>query len=709
MVRLLSLSFALLCTLATLVHGKPPVYGFGPAAGQTSTSATLVSEVRAIAPGQPFAVALELRHPGGWHSYYRNSGGLEKPPVIDWSLPTGFTAGPIQWPVPEVKDGVFGKSFVYSGSPAFLIEITPPANLRTGESVTLAAKVAWQICEQTCKVEAAEFALTLPVATTAEPDPARAELFARARAAQPKPSRAFAFAAEPSAGHLRLKLTPAAGTTPALDQAGLDFIPDEPFARPLSEEGTLVKEGDSWVLSLKRAEKDALDHAIPQGDTLSGILIAKTALDPVTGATALVVPSTPIDSPAARSAPAAMAAPKFAVLLASMAFGGLILNLMPCVFPVIGLKILGFVQQAGEDRKKIALHGLTFTLGVLLSFWALSGTLFALRAAALTGGGSPEAIGWGYQLQHPTVVLALMLLMFVLALNLFGVFEIGAAATSVGGALQAKHGLAGTLFSGMLATIVATPCSAPFLGVALGTAIGLPGPQFFLAFTAMGVGLSLPYLVLSAFPKLIAFLPRPGAWMESFKQAMAFLLFATTGYLLWVYTGQIGLEAMLGPVFGLSLIGLAGWIYGRWCLPHRSRRARISATLLALAAAAAGIFLSLPPKPSTLVWEPWSEQRVESLLEEGKPVFVDFTAQWCATCQVNKKRAYTPEVVALMRKRGIVTLRADKTKPDPAIDEKLRQLNRTAIPVNVFYQPGKEPVITPELLDADYLLGLFKE
>jgi thiol:disulfide interchange protein DsbD len=708
MVRLLSLSFALLCTLATLVHGKPPVYGLGPAAGQTSTSATLVSEVRAIAPGRPFAVALELRHPGGWHSYYRNSGGLEKPPAIDWSLPAGFTAGPIQWPVPDVKDGVFGKSFVYPGSPVFLIEITPPANLRTGKSVTLAAKVAWQICEQTCKDEAAEFALTLPVATTAEPDPARAELFARARAAQPKPSRAFAFAAEPTASHLRLKLTPAAGTAPALDQAGLDFIPDEPFARPLSEEGTLSKEGDSWVLTLKRAEKDALDHAIPQGDSLSGILIAKTALDPVTGATALVVPSTPIDSPAARSAPAAMAAPKFAVLLASMALGGLILNLMPCVFPVIGLKILGFVQQAGEDRKKIALHGLTFTLGVLLSFWALSGTLFALRAAALAGGGSPEAIGWGYQLQHPTVVLALMLLMFVLALNLFGVFEIGAAATSVGGALQAKHGLAGTLFSGMLATIVATPCSAPFLGVALGTAIGLPGPQFFLAFTAMGVGLSLPYLVLSAFPKLIAFLPRPGAWMESFKQAMAFLLFATTGYLLWVYTGQIGLEAMLGPVFGLSLIGLAGWIYGRWCLPHRSRRARISATLLALAAAAAGIFLSLPPKPSTLVWEPWSEQRVESLLGEGKPVFVDFTAQWCATCQVNKKRAYTPEVVALMRKRGIVTLRADKTKPDPAIDEKLRQLNRTAIPVNVFYQPGKEPVITPELLDADYLLGLFK-
>jgi len=687
-------------------------FGFGGSKTAAVSKATLVSEASTLAPGESFTVALKLAHPDGWHSYYQNSGGLEKPPVITWTLPEGFSAGLIQWPVPEVKDGVFGKSFIYSGSPAFLVEITPSANLKPGESVTLEATANWQICDQTCRDESAKFSVTLPVAEKAAADPAQAALFDQARQKLPVSSKALTFRWDALAGTIQLNVSPASATDPN----GLEFIPDQPFAHPLSEGGSFAREGDAWVLTLKQATKDVLDNDIPLGETLSGILVAKSPLDTVSGATAIRMEPTPLRAaisfpPASSTAPAAAPMPmiKFATLLGLIGLGGLVLNLMPCVFPVIGLKILGFVQQAGEDRKKIVAHGLTFTLGVLISFWVLSGILFVARTAALAKGGSAEAIGWGYQLQQPWVVLSLMLLMFALALNLFGVFEIGAAATSIGGSLQAKQGLAGTLFSGMLATVVATPCSAPFLGVALGTAIGLPGPQFFTAFTAMGLGLSLPYLVLSAFPKLIAFLPRPGAWMESFKQAMAFLLFATTGYLLWVYTGQIGLEHMLGPVFGLSLAGLGAWIYGRWSLPHRSKRARVTATLLALVFATSGVIASMPPKPSKLVWETWSSERVESLLKEGKPVFVDFTAQWCATCQVNKKRAYTPEVIALMQKRGIVTLKADKTKPDPAIEQKLRELNRTAIPVNVYYRPGKEPVITPELLSADYLLELFGE
>jgi thiol:disulfide interchange protein DsbD len=390
-----------------------------------------------------------------------------------------------------------------------------------------------------------------------------------------------------------------------------------------------------------------------------------------------------------------------------MLLGGLILNLMPCVFPVIGLKIMGFVQQSGEDSKKIMLHGLMFTLGVLASFWALSGVLFAARAAALAKSGSADSIGWGYQLQNPWVVLGLMLMMFILALNMYGVFEIGASATSVGGKLQSKSGLSGTFFSGVLATLVATPCSAPFLGVAIGTAIGLPAVQFFLAFTAMGLGLSTPYLVLSIFPKLIHLLPRPGAWMESFKQAMAFFLFATAGYLLWVYTGQIGLENMLGPIFGLSAIAIGAWILGRWNLPYREKSVRYLAMGLALVFAIGGFWITKPPEKSKLVWEHWSAERVTELTEAGTPVYVDFTAHWCATCQFNKKRAYTPEVIQLMKDKGIVALKGDKTNPDPAIEEKLRELGRTAIPVNVLYVPGKDPIVTPELLTPDYLKELF--
>ena len=380
-----------------------------------------------------------------------------------------------------------------------------------------------------------------------------------------------------------------------------------------------------------------------------------------------------------------------------MLLGGLILNLMPCVFPVIGLKIMGFVQQAGADRKKIALHGITFALGVLASFGVLSGILFVAREAA--GGG--DQIGWGYQLQNPWVVLSLMLLMFVLALNMFGVFEMGTSATSVGGSLQSKQGLSGSFFSGVLATVVATPCSAPFLGAAIGAAIALPAFQFFAAFGSMAIGLALPYLILSIFPKLIDLLPRPGAWMESFKQAMSFLLFATTGYLLWVYAGIIDFDNMLGPIFGLCATAVAFWIHGRWNLPHLKQGTRLTALVLTLLFAASGFYLAKPPGKAAIEWEHWSQERVESLLAEGKPVYIDFTAKWCATCQFNKKRAYTPEVIALMKKKGVVLLKGDKTKPDPKIEEALRKLRRSAIPVNVLLAPGKEPIILPELLSPD--------
>jgi len=374
---------------------------------------------------------------------------------------------------------------------------------------------------------------------------------------------------------------------------------------------------------------------------------------------------------------------------------------MPCVFPIIGLKIMGFVHQAGGSRRKIALHGLIFTLGVLVSFGVLSGILFAARGAA---SGGADAVGWGYQLQNPWVILALMMLMFVLALNMFGVFEMGLAATSIGGSWQAQHGLAGSFGSGVLATMVATPCSAPFLGAAIGAAIALPTIQFFTAFAAMAVGLALPYLILSICPRLMEFLPRPGAWMVDFKQAMSFLLFGTTGFLLWVYAGQIGLENLLGPLGGLCAIAVAAWIYGRWHLPHHYRRIRLTALVLTWLFAITGLFLAKPPQPSALTWQPWSEQLVATTLQQNTPVYIDFTAQWCATCQFNKRRAYTPEVIALMRRKGVLTLKADKTSANPQIEAALRQLGRTAIPVNCLLAPGKPPVILPELLAPEDLL-----
>jgi len=668
----------------------------------TRSDRTLVSEVSAIAPGEKFTVALKLAHPENWHSYYKNSGGIELSPEITWTLPQGFTAGPIQWPVPEVKDGYFGKSFVYNGSPVFLVDITPPYALKTGDSVTLVAKAAWQICETLCIDEKDSFTLELPVSTASVPSPEQAVLFQEARRKLPVTSLVWTMRAESSGQEIQLHLIPE-DKNASLADLEVEFVPDQAFVKSFADGGKLSQSDDGWVITLQRNTLDFLKNPIPQGTLVSGILSANAALDPGTGANAILIPELPIASPPARSLPLST----FFPVLGAMLLGGLILNLMPCVFPVIGLKIMGFVQQAGSDRKKIIAHGLIFALGVLASFGVLSGILYAAREAAIRAGTGVGNAGWGYQLQNPWVILALMLLMFVLALNMFGLFEIGASATSVGGGLQSKHGIAGSFFSGVLATVVATPCSAPFLGAAIGTAIGLPAVQFFAAFAAMGLGLALPYLVLSMFPALIGYLPRPGAWMESFKQAMSFLLFATAGYLLWVYALQIGLENLLGPLIGLSAIAVAAWIYGRWHLPHRSRHARITAISLALLFAAGGFILAKPPKPSTIVWEPWSQERVDALLDEGIPVYIDFTAAWCVTCQVNKQVAYGPEVVRLIEEKGIVMLKADKTKPNPEIDAKIAEYGRAAIPVNVLLVPGKEPIITPEIITPGYLPELF--
>ena len=670
------LLIALLATSA-LLHAEKP-----------KSVASLIPEITAIAPGVPFTVALRLEHPENWHSYYLNSGGVELPPSITWKLPSGAKAGDIQWPVPEVKEGFNGKSFIYSGSPVFLIEITPPSGLSPGDTFTLGANAKWQICEMSCIDENAQFSLNLPVAEAATTDVESIELFRTARLRSPSPHPA---PDEISAGSTKDAPDAILLQLPAMDAPPTEFIPNEPYLKALSEGGKAEANADGIVLTLQRKKLDMLDEPIPQGNTVSGIVV---------GSSILTVSETVISAQPAEAVPFSKLLP----ILGGMFIGGLILNLMPCVFPVIGLKIMGFVQQAGENRRSIALHGVTFALGVLASFSVLSGFLFAIRAFALKNGSDLK--GWGYQLQEPWVVVVLLLLMFVLGLNMFGLFEIGASATSIGGKLQNKSGHSGSFFSGVLATVVATPCSAPFLGAAIGAAMALPAYQFFPAFGAMALGLAAPYLTLSLFPSLVEKLPRPGAWMESFKQGMSFLLCATAGYLLWVYSGLIGQENLLAPLLGLSLIAAAAWIYGRWNLPHKSGKARATALTLSAAFAVSGAVMALPKKQVNL-WHPWSVEIVEELLSEDTPVYIDFTAQWCLTCQVNKKVAYTDEVIALAREKGIVFLKADKTAANPDIEAKLQELGRSAIPVNVLLIPGEEPIITPEVLTPGYLKELF--
>lgn len=663
--------------------------------GAAKTSASLIAENRSIAPGKPFTVLLELKHPAGWHSYFVNPGNVGEIPQIQWTLPEGFKAGDIQWPLPHLGGMEGFRAYDYEGTVRLPVTITPPANLQADSAVALKASAKWQICSDTgCIPENAELSLKLPVSADAQIDPANAKAFEEARAALPLKTNTWTANVSTEGKTLIIKLKSASGTAEQPQELYLFNID-----RQLNAD---TPQAVTWKDGTAEVRVARADDAKPL-TTFSAIAYASNGWVKDAPQKGLLIENAPIATAADANAPAPAKSGELLGILGGMLLGGLILNLMPCVFPVIGLKILGFVQHAGEDRRKVMLHGVIFSLGVFLSFAVLSGILFAVRAA------THAEVGWGYQLQNPWFVLIMLLLMLFFALNMAGVFEIGTSATSIGGKLSNKHGLAGSFFSGVLATIVATPCSAPFLGPAIGAAISLPAAQFFASFAAMALGLTLPYLVLSSFPKLTDMLPRPGAWMESFKQGMSFLLFGTAGYLLWVYIGQIKLENSLNALLGLAVIAFGTWVYGRWNLPYRSRKARTIGCTVALAAILSGCILVKPPKPSGLEWEHWSQQRVDELLAKGKPVYVDFTASWCLTCQVNKKRAYTPEVIKLMKERGIVTLKADKSSPDPAIDAKIAEFKRTAIPVNVLYVPGKAPIVTPEVLSPSYLKELIEK
>lgn len=666
----------------------------GTREAKAKSTTTFASEVSAIAPGKPFTMALRLGHPEGWHSYYQNSGGIEQSLKIDWVLPEGFSAGPIQWPAPRVETGLLdNKSFYYSGSPTFMVEISPPPSLAKDSVAEIKASATWQICKTgQCLDEAGSFTLSLPVKENAEVDASQTALFEAGRAAAPMKAEGWEFKATNDGTDVRFTVTPAFGCSLPDD---VDFIPAAPFLASVSEGSTVKKEGNGWVFTLKRKTEDVIGSAIPQGKEVAGILIAGSPFEEKSGCHSVLVPATVIE----RAPPKSLSIAAFLPVLGGMLVGGLILNLMPCVFPVLGLKIMGFVQQSGQDRRKVMLHGLAFAVGVLLSFWILSGILFVLRE------NSSSEIGWGYQLQNKWFVYGLVMLLYVFGLSMFGLFEVGTSATGVGGKLQAKEGLAGSFFSGVLATIAATPCSAPILGTAIGTAIALPTTQYFIAFTAMAVGLALPYLLLSLFPKLIDLLPRPGAWMESFKQGMSFLLIGAAGYFFWVYMDHIEPDVLILVIIGMVLIAIAGWIFGRWATPYRNTRTRTIGRFATVTFAALGFYFTTGPYKG-LEWERWSQGKVIDYLEKGTPVYVDFTAKWCATCQVNKKVAYTPEVVALFKERGIVALRADKTRPDPEIDAKVAEFGKAAIPVNVLYVPGKEPIVTPEVLTPGYMKDL---
>jgi len=709
--------------LPALLAAKP-----GPVRNH-AVEAELVARDAAIQPGRSFWVALKMEHDAHWHSYWINP-GTGYATSLAWDLPAGFKAGDIVWSMPHVVKDSSNKvtGLGYEGENLLFVEITPPATLSPGDNVTLRAKAGWLMCKDVCMPGEADLELTLPVtANTPAPDARIAGLFDRYFSNLPARNDAWAVTASRAGKTIALRLARAAGAAGAPHQPkDLHFF-DRDGLLDFSAAQGVSEDGGAYVVTMTMA-----DDAKPDAPRLAGVLGSSNGWADGSGNGGLVLdlpivdgtatpgpvvpgkpePAGPESHPSSLVAGPPAAATGFAgtVLLAFV--GGLILNLMPCVFPVLGIKILGFVNQSGNDRRKVTLHGLVFALGVLLSFWTLAGLLLALRA----GG---QQLGWGFQLQSPAFVFCMAVFLLIFALNMSGLFEVGLSATGVGGNLQMKDGFSGSFFTGALATLVATPCSAPFLAPALGAALSLPAIQSFLVFTAIAVGLALPYLLLSIFPQAIKLLPRPGAWMETFKQLMAFPLYATVGWLLWVLAGQTKDDdnALLLIAFGFVLVAMATWAYGRFGQAYGKASRQVAGRIVAAALLAAGLWTGWPKAAAAadgsyqVTWEKWSPEAIRSAQAAGHYVYVDFTARWCATCQTNKATVFhSADVLAELAKRNVVLLRGDWTNRDPKITAELARWNRSAVPFDLIYAPGRpEPVVLPELLSPGKVLEAFAQ
>jgi len=718
-----SSTFAFGLALSVLLLVAAPIRGLGQPTDEASphSDATLITDVASVAPGEPFTAALRLKMEEGWHSYWKNPGDSGEPISIDWALPEGFEAGSFEWPYPKRVELAGVTSYGYGDEVVLPVRITPPDTLTPGTTVALEGRAEWLICADICLPAHAELERRLPVAEVPERDDAGGAAIAAAREKVPATVDGWTVQATRSSGSYTLALTPDGGRRPDLD--GAYFYVDERQVLDHAAPQSLSRQGNTYLLALQ-----ASDYAQEPADRLQGTLVAPKGANWEAGGNTramkvdVAVDSTLSENLAAAGTTDTGGGVSLAWALLFAFAGGLLLNLMPCVFPVLSVKILGFAREAGGENGAVRRHGLLFGAGVLVSMWVLAGVLLALRAA----GGQ---IGWGFQLQSPAFVALMTLLFFGIGLNLLGVFEVGTRLMNWGGRLQSEtpsSGNTGAFLTGVLATVVATPCTAPFMGAALGAALALSAPGALLIFTALGVGMATPYVALSLVPRWLAVLPEPGGWMETLKQFFSFPMFATAIWLVWVFgqqTGNGGVALLLGA---LLLMSMAAWVVQRWPAPRLSRGVRIvtrslAATMLvgavavALAGAGSGAPAASTDGPATRdaatassaegAWQSFSPEKVEALRNEG-PVFVDFTAAWCLTCQVNKRRVLTSETVMdAFNAHDVSLVRADWTNRDAEITNALEAHGRSGVPVYVLYAgDGSEPVLLPEVLTEDIVL-----
>ncbi|MDP4024248.1 protein-disulfide reductase DsbD family protein [Methylobacterium sp. NEAU 140] len=664
--------------------------------------ASLVAEPAAVAGAQPFTLAVHMRLKAGWHVYWRNPGDSGLPPEVTWTMPAGFSPGAIRWPAPERIPIATLMNYGYEDAVTLLVPVTPPPSLDPAEPVRIGAKLTYLVCETECVPGSADLSLTLPVGEP-RPDPANAALFARARAALPVPP-VWPMRLSSQGDRLRLDFA-APGLKPEAIKSAA-FFPYSENAIDNAAEQVLSVDAEGLHLILAR------DTTSPAPGTLPGVLTVEEDLGGSVTRLAFAYGDEPAaPAPAvAPQPPAPVAAPAETPTLlvaAALAFlGGLILNLMPCVFPVLSIKVLGLVRHAGESPARLRGHGLAYTAGVLASFLGLAGLLIALK-----GGGA--AVGWGFQLQSPIVVAGLAYLLFAMGLSLSGAVAFGGRLAGIGDGLARRSGYAGSFFTGVLATVVATPCTAPFMGTAVGFALTQSPGVALAVFASLGLGLALPFLILTLWPAALRALPRPGAWMETLKQVLAFPVYATVAWLVWVLAQQVDPRGLLIALFGLVGVGFAAWAWERGRAAGASGRvgqAAALAALLAVGVAASGLQTGRAAGPALAAAdgiEPYTQARLDALVAEGRPVFVNLTAAWCITCAVNETTSLSTKAVRnAMRARGVTYLKGDWTNADPEITRLLERYGRSGVPLYLLYAGGgAPPQVLPQILTEGTVLA----
>jgi thiol:disulfide interchange protein DsbD len=650
--------------------------------GGPKVHARLVAEDKAVAPGGTVTVALEEKIAPHWHTYWKNPGDAGAPTEIQWTLPPGWKAGPIQWPRPKRLPVGPLMDYGYEGTPWLLNALTAPAD--ASGTVTIKAQATWLVCEQICIPEEAALTLTLAVGKQ-EADPGVAKDFAAARALLPVASP--------------WKLNYALGNTLDMYVAA----PQLAAAHPTSADFFPARAGiiKNAAPQLVGYAKDGLVLRLTPGDKvnglLEGLLVLTSATDGSIQALEVSVPQGPVPSAEFGSA----AAPGDLSLWLAVVFaflGGIILNVMPCVLPILAMKALSLASHGTEGRKE----SFAYTAGAVVSFAALGLAIIALRE---TG----QSVGWGFQLQSPVAVAGFALLVFAVALNLSGLFEVGSITAGEG--LASRSGVVGAFFTGVLAVAVAAPCTAPFMAAALGFALTQSALSALAVFVALGLGFALPFLLLGVWPRLLAFVPKPGAWMLTFKQFLAFPMYAAAAWLVWVLAQQAGPRGVALISAAMIALALAAWL---WSVTRNSsaRRAGAVVALIVLGCGLYGVSLlcdasAAPAAQTSKLGEPFTAAKLASLRAANRPVFVDATAAWCITCLVNEEAVLSqPGVKSAFASKNVAYLVADWTNQDPEVTALLKENGRSGVPLYLYYAAGaKTPIILPQVLTQGTVLG----